>query len=225
MTLAASSSSGRPWLSKDVCRGGHQVQGIIWMAENFLVCLWHSSLSSLASWLSWALTSLQRPTSGRKLTRAAINLELRAETRRRRPATRQRRASLAPWLTSTFTCAPGVRPQNARQSAARETTRGRAPAQRCGAHARRVAAGEPSRRPRRSPDRRQPPLREAVAARESDRTTTLTRPTPRRNPRMPSSARTSSRPSATRKERSKSCMTSSRRRSRGPGSRSSSPLC
>ena len=84
--------------------------------------------------LYWALTSLLRLASERQPTRAAINLELDTEAQRRRAATRQRPASLASWLISIFTCAPGVYGPIARRSAVREIIRGRVGTANGGAH-------------------------------------------------------------------------------------------
>ena len=135
-------------------------------------------------------------------------------------------ASLASIMANQyFYVRGGVRPQNARRRAVRETTRGRAPALK----AERTPGAAPRESPlapaspdgdasrRRAKQSLRPPPRERRSA-----TLTLSS---HRNPRMPSSARTSSRPSATRRARCKSCTTSSRRRSRGPGSRCSSLLC
>ena len=174
--------------------------------------------------LYWALTSLLRLASERQPTAAAINLEPRAETQRRRAATRESGPSLASWLTSTFTCAPGVRGPIARRSAVREIIRGRVGTAVTAERTAGASAGEPSRRRRVSGERPASRHRADVAAAAHTAEASLTL-SPRRNPRMRSSARTSCRPSATRRARCKSCTMSSRRRSRGPGSRSSSRLC
>ena len=117
-------------------------------------------------------------------------------------------ASLASWLTSTFTCAPGVRGPIARQSAVREIIRGRVGTAVTAERTAGASAGEPSRRRRVSGER--PALRHrADVAAHNTHTHTLTLSS-HRNPRMRSSARTSSRPLATRRARCKSCMTSSR---------------
>ena len=71
---------------------GHRVQGIIIMAAFFGASVSPYTRFAWRLRLYWALTSLLRLASERQPTLAAINLEPRAETQRRRPATRQRRA-------------------------------------------------------------------------------------------------------------------------------------
>ena len=131
--------------------------------------------------------------------------------------------SLASWLISIFTCAAASGFTNTRRRAVREIIHGRVGTAVTAERTAGVSAGEPSRRRRVSGER--PALRHrADVAAHTRRATPLTLSS-HRNPRMRSSARTSSRPSATRRARCKSCTTSSRRRSRGPGSRSSSRSC
>ena len=192
--------------------------------EKFSSVSRNTSFLTLASWPYCALTSLLRLTSERQPTGGAINLELRAETPRRRPATRQQVASLASWLISIFTCAPGVYGPIARWSAVREIIRGRVGTAVTAERTAGASAGEPSRRRRVSGESPAPPRHRADVAQRSTHTHTLTLPS-HRNPRMRSNAPTSSRPSATRRARCKCSMTSSRRRRAGPGSRSSSRLC
>lgn len=140
----------------------------------------------------------------------------------------QRRAARLPSLTMAnqyFYVRAGVRPQNrTRGLYERQHVDARQHSGQGGAHGRRGAAGEPSRRRRVSGESPAPPRHRADVAQRSTHTHTLTLPS-HRNPRMRSNARTSSRPSATRRARYKSCTTSSRRRSRGRGSRSSSRSC
>ena len=132
--------------------------------------------------------------------------------------------SLASWLISIFTCAAASGFTNTRRRAVREIIRGRVGTAVTAERTAGASAGEPSRRRRVSGERPASRHRADVAAAAHTAEASLTL-SPRRNPRMRSSARTSSRPSATRRARCKSCTTSSRRRSRGPGSRSSSRSC
>ena len=143
------------------------------------------------------------------------------------PATNDaQRGSLASTMANQYFYVRDRRPTpNARRRAVRETTRGRAPALKAertpGASPRESSLapaspdGDASRR--RAKQSLRPPPRERRSA-----TLTLSS---HRNPRMPSSARTSSRPSATRRARCKCCTTSSRPRNQEHGSRSSSRLC
>ena len=72
--------------------------------------------------------------------------------------------SLASWLTSTFTCAPGVRGPIARQSAVREIIRGRVGTAVTAERTAGASAGEPSRRRRVSGERPAPPRHRADVA-------------------------------------------------------------
>ena len=89
---------------------GHRVQGIIWMDRAILLAYKATSFDSATAGCA-SKSARCGPTSGRQLTRAAINLELLTETQRRRAATRPATNSLASWLISIFTCAAASGPK------------------------------------------------------------------------------------------------------------------
>ena len=222
MTLAAPSSSGRPWLSEDICRGSTRYKGSYgWLKFSSMM------LALISLYGEWAVLPLKRSLRTNQWSPAdARSHKFRAARRDAAPASSDApaAASLASWLTSIFTCAPGVRGPIARRSAVREIIRGRVGTAVTAERTAGASAGEPSRRRRVSGESPAPPRHRADVAQRSTHTHTLTLPS-HRNPRMRSNAPTSSRPSATRRARCKCSMTSSRRRRAGPGSRSSRALC
>jgi hypothetical protein len=223
MTLAAPSSSGRPWLSEDICRGSTRYKGSYgWLKFSSMM------LALISLYGEWAVLPLKRSLRANQWSQAhARSHKFRVAHGHAAPASSDAPAeSFASTMANQyFYVRGGVRPQNARRRAVRETTRGRAPALK----AERTPGAAPRESPlapaspdgdasrRRAKQSLRPPPRERRSA-----TLTLSS---HRNPRMPSSARTSSRPSATRRARCKCCTTSSRPRNQEHGSRSSSRLC
>ena len=132
---------------------GHRVQGIVWMDPIFLVSL---QLGDSFLWRARPELPLKGSLRTNQWSPAdASSHKFRSARRDAAPATSdaRQRSSLASWLTSIFTCAPGVRGPIARQSAVREIIRGRVGTAVTAERTAGASAGEPSRRRRVSGER------------------------------------------------------------------------
>ena len=151
MTLAAPSTSGRPWRSKDVCRGGTGYKGSYgWPKFSSMM------LALISLYGEWAVLPLKRSLRANQWSQAhARSHKFRVAHRGAAPASSDAHSDqLASIMANQyFYVRGGVRPQNARRSAVREILRGRVGTAVTAERTAGASAGEPSRRRRVSGER------------------------------------------------------------------------